>query len=297
MGFALSLVPLLVAGQFGTLRLTISDATDVSINAANCGGQLAGNVQTTINAIGICSALQLWVTRNECGEAPVSGNDYVLPEIDQQTLTVNRNQNQPVPITVDRLPYFAQATADGGAGCGGTGVEITQKFCAAVSVASDAFCSFGKTTLKAQTPVSIRYDTLAPLPPTISSVEPFDGAAAVTVSASDSDTASVTVQLRAQGVGDFVDVLTRVAPGSKTVHNLENGKTYEVRAIAYDAVMPAPNESEPSAPVAVTPRASSGFWDACREAGCNNGCSAAAAGPLGLAALLLMMMVSWRKRR
>ena len=297
MGFALSLVPLVLAGQFGTVRLTIGDATDVSINSANCGEQLTGNVQTTIaTTAGICTALQLWVTRNECGDAPVTATDYVLPEISSQTLLVNRNQNLPVTITVDKLPYFAQATADGGAGCGGAGVDVTQKFCASVSLASDAFCSFGKNVIKAQTPVSIRYDTLDPLPPTLSSVEPFDGAAAVTVDASDDDTASVTVQYREQGVGDFVDVLTRVAPGAKTISNLENGKTYEVRAIAYDAVMPTPNDSEPSEPVTVTPRESAGFWDACREAGCNNGCSAAAAGPFGLAAMLLLLVLRRTRR-
>lgn len=297
MGFALSLVPLVVAGQFslGTLRLTIGDQTSVSINAGSCGSNLTGTVTATLSGAGICSAMQLWVTQGECADAPTA-SDLTLPEIAQTTLQMQRMQNQSVNIPVNSMPYFRNTIADGGGGCGAAGVDTTHKFCAAVQMSNDAFCSFSKTTLKAQTPVTIRYDTQAPTAPVVSGAEPFDGAAAVTVTASDSDTASIQVQKKGPSDADFVTVNTVTTGGSTTIMGLTNGTTYEIRAIAFDAVMPTPNASEPSEVVTVTPRSSSGFWDACREAGCDAGCNVGAAGPLGLAALALLMLLRRMRR-
>lgn len=296
MGFALSLVPLVVAGQlFGTVNLTVNDQTDVSINGGSCGAQITGNVTTQIRAATICSALQMWVTDGECTDAPNTTNDLVLTEISQQTLLLNRNQNQPLTFAVNSMPYFRKQTADGGAGCGGADLDIAHKLCASVTVANDISC-FSKSVLKATTPVTIRYDTLAPAPPVVSGAEPFDGAAAVSVSASDSDTASIQIQKKGPDDADFVTVTTVTTGGSTTIMNLTNGVTYEIRAIALDAVMPTPNASGPSEVVTVTPRQSAGFWDSCREAGCDAGCNAAAAGPLGLAALALLMLVRRMRR-
>lgn len=298
MGFALSLVPLMVAGQFfGTLRVTIGDQSTISVSSASCATNLTATVTTMLTGGIVCSPLRTWVTQGECTDTPNATNDLVLMEVTRETLTVNRNQNVPVTFAVSSMPYFRNSTADGGTGCGATGVDVNHKFCASVEMANDINCSFGKAFLKPQTPVTIRYDTKAPAPPVVSGAEPFDGAAAVSVTASDTDTAQIQIQKKGPDDADFSTVNTVTMGGSTTIMNLVNGKEYQIRAIALDAVTPTPNSSAPSEVITVIPRASSGFWDACREAGCSTGCNGAGAGPLGLAALALMMMMVRRGRR
>lgn len=299
MGFALSLLPLLVSGQIGfvnNLRLTINDQTDVSIGASSCGSTMAGNITTQISATTVCSALQMWVTDGECTDAPSTSNqDLVIPEIPQSTLLIQRNQNQTISFAVNNMPYFKKNAADGG-GCGNSGVEVNHKLCASVTVANDISC-FSKIVVKATTPVTISYDTLKPSPPSITSTEPFEGAAAVTVVATDTDTASIRLEYRTVGAMDFVTGPTLTNQSSTTIMGLTNGTTYEIRAIALDSAMPDPNASDPSEIRTVTPRESTGFWDACVDAGCRNGgCNAAAAGPLGLFALAVLMLFRRMRR-
>lgn len=299
MGLALSLVSLLATGQVGSITLNINSQTEVSISASSCSSTLTAGYSVTWSG-SVCSALKLWVTRaSECADAPTTGTDLIFTDVAQSTLlaTTTRPYTNTVSIPIASLPYFTNTTADGGASCGSTGIAITHKFCASLSVATDITCAFGKNVAKPVTPVSILYDTQAPAAPSLSEPEPFEGAASVTVTANDSDTASIAVQARVQGVGDFGTVTTVTKPGSVAIPNLTNGTTYELRAIAYDAVTPTPNASEPSGIVTVTPRESAGFWDACRAAGCGTGgCNAMAAGPLGLAALALAVLVRRMRR-
>jgi hypothetical protein len=139
--------------------------------------------------------------------------------------------------------------------------------------------------------VVIRYDTKPPGAPEIASAEPLDSSAAIGVSV-DSDTANYRVEWRASTETGFSHSRTSSTTSlTTTIDPLTNGTTYYVRAIAIDS---ASNESAPSAEVSVTPRASAGFWAACRDAGCpSTGCSTAG----GLPLVALLLLVRRRMRR
>ncbi|MBK7861722.1 MAG: fibronectin type III domain-containing protein [Archangiaceae bacterium] len=290
MSLALSLVPLLAAGQLGVVTLDINQASEISIGADDCGTSKTGTWTVAFTGYA-CSSLSLWVTQGDCGDAIATG-DLKIADIAQSAINANRSQSSTVSIAIDKLPAFAAAAADGGAVCGSAGVEVDHKFCAAVSVYTDLTC-FTKSTVRATTPVTIHYDTKAPGAPSVSA-EALDSAAAVTVSY-DSDTESLDVQARIQGEEEFVTLGQLASPNTnKTIDGLENGVTYEVQAIAYDSVG---NASEASAIATVTPRKSSGFWESCVAAGCNNGGCSTTPAALGLATLAAMLLLRRRVRR
>ncbi len=287
MSLALSSVAVLIAGQ---INLSIGDQTTYSFNADQCNSSVTATFTTTLGAVSICGPLQLFVTdAASCPNDPVSG-DYVLSEVAQTTLQVNKNQNDSRSISIAKLPYFVKNQADGGSQCGAKGIDVTHLFCASVVTASsfDVGC-VTKSTTKASTAVTIRYDTKAPAAPTIENAEGLDSSATVTVSV-DSDTSTVDLQYRAVPDGEWAFGAT-IASDKVTaiINGLDNGREYEVRAIAKDA---AGNESEPSTPKTVTPIHSAGFWSACVDAGCPpQSCAAAtSAAPLLLGALALAML-------
>lgn len=287
MSLALSAVALLLTGQFGTVNVTIADQSTYSFNDTQCASTVLASFTTVLTSTNICGPLQLFVTdATSCPNDPVSG-DYELTEVPQATLLLNKNQNDTRTIEIAKLPYFVKNLADGGTQCGAKGLDITHLLCASVMTSLDFQC-FNKSALKAAKPVSIRYDTKPPGVPKIVSAEGLDSSASVTVSV-DADTATVTLEYRVLPGGDWTFGAT-VASGKSTqvIDGLENGKEYELRAKANDA---AGNTSEPSEAAKVTPIRSAGFWSACVDAGCPpQGCSAAAAAPLLLAALALAML-------
>jgi hypothetical protein len=297
MSLALTLVPLLTAGQLGTITLNVNQQTRVAVNASQCGATITGTF-TTVNLPIVCSDLQLWVTSGECADAPVAGVDLILDPVLQSTLQIPANRSTFTDmrqIAVADLPAFKNASLDGGAVCGTEGVDIVHKWCAGLKTTSfDVNCpTTSVSVLHAVMPVTIEYDTQPPAQPSMTA-EPLDSAASLTFSVDTSQTDSIEVQDRVAGTGDFTKVNTLAGTTtSTTVPNLVNGTTYEFRIVAFDA---AGNESDPSDPVSVTPRESKGFWGACRDAGCPpQGCSATGAG-LGLIALAALW-VSRRSRR
>jgi hypothetical protein len=109
----------------------------------------------------------------------------------------------------------------------------------------------------------------------------------------DSDTATVLVEARSGGAGDYVQVgEAPVANAFVRGTGLKNGVEYEVRLRARDA---AGNTSDPSASEKVTPIRTVGFWGYYREAGGTDGqgCSAG----IGLAPLALVLWTLRRARR
>lgn len=291
MSLVLTLLPLLAAGQFGTITLRVNDQTTVEIGAGSCGTNLTGSWTTALSG-GVCSSMQLWVTDGDCGDAPVAG-DLVLPEVSRTTLSLSPSQMGTVLIPVNDLPYFTKNRADGGASCGATGLDKTHKWCAAVSTSFDVQC-FNKSSTHATEPVTIVYDTAPPGKPSLTG-EALDSSAALTISV-DSETSSVDIQQRAAGAADFTKVRTVSNTAlNTTIDGLMNGTAYEFRVIAIDA---SNNASAPSEPITLTPQESQGFWAACRQAKCaaSQGCSAAGGG-LSLMALAVIMMLARRNRR
>lgn len=285
MGLPLSFIPLLAAGQiFGSVTLSINDQTSVTITPNSCGSNLTGKWQAALSG-GVCSSMQLWVTNSDCGDTPATG-DLRLADVDQGTLTNNRTGSGTVSIPVNSLPFFVNGDAGG---CGGE-ASTTHKFCAAVTMSSDLTC-FSKTVVRGTT-VSVVYDTVPPDPPTLLSAEGFDGAAAVIISPP-SDAATVRLEIRTPD-GAFGTAATNAASVTNvTIDNLTNDTVYTLRAFALDS---GGIESAASNEITVKPRASLGFWGACREAGCTTGCNAAA-GPFSLAALAALLLMSRRLRR
>jgi MYXO-CTERM domain-containing protein len=292
MSLSLGLVPLLVTGQlFGTVTLRVNDLSEVSISGASCASQLSVAYTTQLGlTAGVCSSFQIFVTdATSCPNTPAT-TDYIVREITQTQMLTARNQTDTAPIDVKKLPYFVKNQGDAGTACGTEGLDVRHIVCASVEMASDLSCFYAKSTLKAQTPVTIKYDTAAPAAPAIVNAEAFDSAAGVSVSMDD-DTSKVDVEVKPPDGDWYLGATMTSSERTKTISGLTNGVTYELRARAFDAVQPTPNSSGYSELATVTPRLSSGFWAACREAGCpSHGCSAASGAPLALLALGLSLI-------
>lgn len=263
-----------------------SDATDTyPLKATDCNLKLAVTWTYNYNVGFLCTALKLWSTDGECGDAP-GDNDVRYDDVSQLIVTSTRSGTFTVPIA--DLPGFKSGTATP---CGSANLTKTHKVCGVIEYAQTT-CGFTTQPKLQASPLKIVYDTLPPTAPVISDATALDQSATVKFSA-DTDSAYVMAEVRAQGSTDFVsggEVLA--SAGSIKVTGLANGTTYDIRLRARDA---NDNVSEPSDPVAVTPIKTIGFWGAYRYAGGTDrgGCSAAP----GLLPGLLLLWPLWRRRR
>src|SRR5438105_1620506 len=123
MGLGLGLIPLVVVGQTALSTMMFGDQKTISINTGSCGGTITVSWTLTMRAVH-CSNLFMWVTdQSSCGDA-AAATDLALPDVDTSMLALSMPYGPtPVDIAVDSLPYFANMTADGGSGCGITGVD------------------------------------------------------------------------------------------------------------------------------------------------------------------------------
>ncbi len=150
--------------------------------------------------------------------------------------------------------------------------------------------SFGGTAFK--------FQLALPPAPSITSVDPADGALQVAFaagSASGTEVAATRYQIEATAASDPAlhrsDVTT---PGRYRISGLQNGVQYTVVARGFSS---AGNQGPDSQPALGTPVPSSDFWETYRQAGGREegGCASGAAGALALAGLLAALAL--RRRR
>ena len=266
--------------QTVTLRATGRTTDTVRFNAAACSNDLSITwTSTLLTALG--TPLRLWSTTGECGDNP-TGTD--VPYTDVPALTVQSLRTGSFILHLSGLPSFVGG--DAGVVCGTESVERTNRICGSYTPVA----SFGTTaTIQRATLLTVIYDTLPPVSPTIDAVSEQDTALKLQFTVS-SDTFAVHFDARAQGQADFterVDVQVTTGKGA-TIDHLINGTTYDLRARAEDS---AGNISEPSEIVSATPRHTSGFWTQFRRDGGSEqgGCSAAYPVPVALAAGLWLL--------
>lgn len=252
-----------------------------SFGASSCNTTLL--VQWQANLVDQpCGPLHLWATQGtSCGDAPAA-TDISYADVDQFSVQTLRTGS--VSVDLAQLPGFTTET-DGGTPCGASGVEVTHSVCGAISTSYS--CFYGGTSSPTHaTSLTLTYDTKPPAPPTPGDVSAFDGTVRVAFTAP-ADAATVGAQLEGPTDTDFLERASVAATQSSiVVKDLRDGVDYRLRLVAYDS---AGNQSEPSAPVTVTPLATEGFWGAYRAAGGTDsaGCSSAPGPLVGLLAILL----------
>lgn len=279
----LASLPALALAQTNTgLTLQINGQSSQTVSAADCGN--SSLLTWTVNLAGIpCSNLELWASRNACGDAPDAG-DLTIAQIAAATWSSQTAGTEKVAIA--DLPF----AADGGT-CGAA-VEETFNLCGSLKLAS-VDCGFEQTTVHSSPAVTLVYDAVAPDAPTITAVDSLDSALRVGIGVPDGADI-IFVQFRQQGAVDFQEAahLSNQQTGT-TIEGLTNGVTYEVRAFAQDS---AGNQSAFSGVASGTPVATEGFWSAYKKDGGadTGGCTAAGGGLFG--GVLLLLGLVWRKR-
>ncbi|MHB8875803.1 MAG: MXAN_2561 family MXYO-CTERM-anchored protein [Myxococcaceae bacterium] len=273
-----------------TLTVRVELQPEIVVVAADCGSELTVTWSVVLSTGNTPNGdLKFWATTGDCGDNPVATD---VP-FSAETITSDRLTTLPsgtFKIRVDALPSFTPA--DGGPACGTSGIEATNRICAAFTFTNGT----STATTRATPSPSIIYDTKAPAVPSIDGVTGLDGALTVSFSADD-DTIFVHLELRRAGEADFVQVKSVGGDlNSARLEGLENGVTYEVRAIAEDDVE---NRSEPSEPGTGTPVKSSGFYSAYVAAGGTDkgGCTAAGGGALAVLGLVTLTGLVSRRRR
>ena len=279
----LSLVPALAFGQ-EQIGVTVQGQASQTVGKSTaCGAKT--EVEWTAASTGIpCSDLFVWAATAPCSDGPDAGT-ALGPSIPQSTWRTQGSGT--IPVNIDDLPLF-----DGGV-CGDA-VDQTVNICATYSWATiDCSSLGGQQSLTTNPGATIRYDAVPPDAPTITAVNPRDGALGVRVTPP-SDAVQVNVELRRQGDASFKPVATYSADeGGTTIDGLTNGTVYEVRASVTDE---ASNVGGFSAVKTGTPVQTAGFWatyvgDGGKETG---GC---AVGGGGLFGLLLLAGAALRSRR
>jgi hypothetical protein len=307
---ALGLVPLLAVGQtaFGSLSTAVGGQPNAviqnTIMSANgqlepdCTTNLVGTWTSALSGVP-CSAMHIWVTgAAECqSDGNPGSTDVMLPDVPQSQFIGKPMQTGNVQFTVAQM--VGAGAADGGSGtCGAGNFQSTFLLCASINMDTTTLCTTKQvvvTQFANKTAASIRYDTLAPDPPTLTAVESLDSALSVTYTVSaNTDTTQdfVQVQFKLDTAPDTAwaaannPIAANVS--NQTINGLANGLKYDVRAVAIDA---AKNTSGPSNVLTGTPVASSGFWGHYRQAGGEaQGCTTAP----GVAVALALL---WLRRR
>jgi hypothetical protein len=237
----------------------------------------------------LCSALRVWSTQGECGDAPGTG-DVRYDDVPQ--LTFQSIRAGTFTLKIAELPGFANpASADGGVAqtCGSPLFSKTHRVCGSIDTSFNGCVSISKL---AASGLKLVYDALPPGPPTMTEVTAQDEAVRVAFTV-DSDTSKVFVEALREGGVDYVTVgEAPVVNAYVRGEGLENGVKYLVRLRAVDA---AGNVSEPSDEEEVTPVRTLGFWGYYKDKGGTDGqgCSVG----LGLVPLAAALLVFRRRQQ
>lgn len=240
----------------------------------------------------LCSALRVWATEGECGDAPGTG-DLRYEDVPQLTFQTIRAGT--FTLKVAELPGFANAgSTDGGTGstCGTPRFSKSHRVCGSIDTSFNGCVSVSKLSASG---LKLVYDALPPTAPTMTEVTPQDEAVRVAFTV-DSDTSRVQVEALAAGGADYVTVgEAPVVNAYVRGEGLENGTTYQVRLRGLDA---AGNVSDPSDAVEVTPVRTLGFWGYYKDKGGTDGqgCSVGL-GVVPLAAALLALRRARQQKR
>jgi hypothetical protein len=298
---ALLLLP--AAGVAQTLIVTINGAGTSGVlarNASGCGTLVAGNwVGTGLTAA--CTSLQVWVTSGSsaCGATPSTTNvpaDVVVYTAPAGSLTTGGLTTDTFSFAFNNLPSF------NGTACGAV-VDFTNQVCAGVTL-NDTTASCTGTAVTNSPLVSIRYDNVPPVPPTLS-ITPLDSQLSVRLAPTDtSDTISnynvqIAIEPSDGGTPNYVSAGTNIPANNPTVtiSNLINDQNYLVQGFSIDE---ATNVSVASAPVVGMPVVTLGFYqnfinDGGQPAG---GCGdAAGGGPSALAFVTTLLLLAVARRR
>jgi len=300
------LVALLLASPAAlaqTLTLSFGGAgstiTSRAFSQSDCNNNSGVVVTWTVASLGtVCNNLQIFITNGSgCPATPdTSGTDGGTADViigtfsatDLLNLTGNTNN-----FVIRNMPGLGGACP--------AQVDVTNAICGSVqyrpSGATDC------TSLNSSSDLSIRFDSLPPVAPIISSLLPQDSKIIVGLDPNgEADTSFYRVQYAPQlGTSDaglnFITLPDFSAQNnSVTISALTNGQLYVVQAQQLDEVG---NLSPVSAQATGTPLASNGFWAEYKEAGGHEqgGCNVADAAVPSLLGALGVLASLWRRKR
>ncbi|HZA52203.1 MAG TPA: MXAN_2561 family MXYO-CTERM-anchored protein [Myxococcaceae bacterium] len=284
-----ALVPGLVWAQGVTLNITfVQGAETQTIGADDCAIDIP--IRWTLSsAVLPCTDLEFWLTTGSCGTDP--GEHEVISVVSQGSLFSGLT-NDSFALSAADLPV--NAGADGGTGCGASGIEQTFKVCGRVRHDPTGFCGSDAPTATDNQPATIRYDSVPPDAPTITRVESLDSALSISVSVDDDTTALIVTVT--DPAGKVVRVEREVSSGTTIrIGSLTNETTYTVTVVARDD---AGNLSPESAPETGTPVLTCGFFCRYKSAGGSEaGCSSGGGALLAFAGVFAGIWLAHARRR
>lgn len=285
-------------GQTVTFSGTVISNNQIVVSKGDCA---TNRTVTWTRAGTFCDSVFLWVsgTDESCSGEPGS-DDLELATLSATDTTTTGTE------TFSASQVLARASAT----CESQTTERRFRLCATTKRANTTTTGCESTASSVGTPaVTFILDPVPPQVPSAPTAVGLDEALSVRVTPP-SDATTMRVQVQALSAG--TDAGTDADGGAGTVgdpilseeqatdnpvfrvENLQNGVTYEVRALAFDR---AGNRSGLSDAVQGTPIASSGFFGAYVNAGGDEtgGCGAAGGSIAGGAALAILGM--WLSRR
>jgi hypothetical protein len=294
---ALLLLPAAGFAQSGIV-LTLNGAgtsNTLARNALNgCGTLVAGGwVGTGLTTA--CTSLQIWVSANACANTPAA-TDYVFYTASTAQLTTGGLTKDSFSLSFNSLPSFTASSA-----CGAV-ADFTDNVCASVQLNDTTNACTGTVVQGTPSPLTIRYDNIPPLPPTLT-ITPIDSQLSVRFAPSDAtDTISyfslqLAVELADGGTPTYAKYGGNVAANNPTmtISGLVNGTTYLVQGFSIDE---ATNQSVASMAYPGTPVVTYGFYaNYLGDGGQPGGCGDAAGGGPSALALVSVLLLGLVRRR
>ncbi len=262
--------------------------------AAGCSStiSLAWNNLSNVSFVQCPSnGLKIWASETSCTTTPGT-NDKSYDTV-AALLLATPPRSGSFTVKLSELPgHVNTVDADGGVTVNcpfATATTKTQYICAAYDYAIISGFGCGTATTVQANGFKFVYDTLPPAPPTIVSASAQDKAATIEFTA-DSDTVTVTVEVKGPSDADFRVAGTAIVVNTKQVRatGLANNTTYDLRLRGVDG---AGNESNPSPITSVTPILTQGLlgYYASQNGELEGGCSSSAG-------LMPLLLVAWALR-
>ncbi|WP_342380975.1 hypothetical protein NVS55_14970 [Myxococcus stipitatus] len=266
---------------------------EVTVSLANC--EKLNPVTWTRTGTLLCSSLTFFLTEGSCTDKPDAAGNFEVDEIGQNDTTASGTINL----------QMSKALNAKGETCEAQKANRTYKLCASTTRQTN-LGQCDSTLVSIGNSVSFILDPVAPNAPEAPAVTGLDSALSVSVTTT-SDMARLKVEVVEVTQGDdggsgtpgaVVRSKEQVTPNNVfRMDGLENGKTYGVRAIAFDK---AGNESPASALATGAPIASNGFFDEYVDAGGQEtgGCGAGGGGlAVGAAMAALGFWLTSRRKQ
>ncbi|AGC44268.1 fibronectin type III domain-containing protein [Myxococcus stipitatus DSM 14675] len=283
-------------GQSVTFTGAAIQDGEISVSLDDCAKKIP--VTWTKTGTLLCGDLTLFLTKGSCSaEDPGASGNKVLKTIKQSD-----------SITTEAIELqMSVVLAEGGLTCAAQTANVVYKLCASTKVQtiSTGLCP-DKPSSVGKPDVNFILDPIAPEAPPAPAVTGLDSALSVSV-APTSDTTRLKVEVVEMTQGDDGGVATpgevvrskeQVTPNNVfRMDGLENGKTYGVRAIAFDK---AGNQGKASELATGAPIASNGFFDEYVDAGGQEtgGCGAGGGGlAVGAAMAALGFWLTSRRKQ